>query len=197
MDMGRADTEIISPDVEKIAKMIAGSDAEEVVRQLRLAHETHGEAFRTGRVHHPDVIEWINLSNSELDRFPGARWLVKKRTRDIPRVLSAPPLPLFFPRIMRCRILWMLLLACLDSCRWVSIQVEPDPENEFPFLPVAEFLDVESALALGQIRYAGLVNGRNSDPGLLGACIRLRGQIFYERRGYMRWLGRSRFDAIS
>jgi hypothetical protein len=163
------------------------------VEELRLAQATRGQAFLDGRIRRRAAREWIEISNEEADRYPGAAWLVQRRIRNIARVIGAEiPLPLFAPPTFKSRGTATILGVVSDLCAWATIPVFlEDPEREFEapvFVPVASYLDTIEALGYSRLSYSSLARARRVDALLNEALMMFRGHYRYAARPLLRWL---------
>lgn len=188
---------LLEPDIEKVARIIGGTEAEIVAGELHLVHRARGTDRLRGRVLHPLTLEWLDLSDEELDQQPGAAWLVRKRVHRIPRLLGGFPAELFPPPVLRGDGLTGILGVVLDLCSWRVIPAfTADPEGEFDGpIPAGRTLDCESVLAWSGLRYATLAAARRADghaDGLFHAVEVVRGICFYQVRPFLRWLQKGR-----
>lgn len=181
----------LAPNRGALLALVGGDDAAAIVADLEAAARTRGEAARRGLLRTAAAVEYIVASNAELDAVPCATWLRDRRDRDIPRVLGGRlPLPLFPPPRIRSASHVTMMLAVADTCSWLPLLATPtDPLGELPGpLPVAGLLDIEAAMAWGQLRYSAIARARTQDSDLIACMQRLRGEYFYETRGFARWV---------
>lgn len=188
-------TSLLEPDLDRVARLIGGPEAEAVARELLLVQRTRGKALLDGRVSHRETREWVELSNEELDETSGAAFLVKRRVHGIPRLLGCEfAAELFPPPVFRGQGVTGILGVVRDLCSWRVIPAfTADPEDEFDGpLPMGRVLSTEGALAWSGLSYSALARARRVDVDLIEAVEVVRGICFYRVRPFLRWLQKGR-----
>lgn len=191
-----ASTSLLEPDLERVARLIEGPEAEVVAAELYRVQKTRGAAYRDGGALHPLTLEWIRLSNESLALHPGAACLVRKRVKDLPRLLGAGvPVELFPPPVLQSSSQVVTVIGIVrDLCSYrVVAAIGEDPEREFDGpVPMGQTLSTEDALAWSGLTYAALARARRADADLIAAVEVCRGIYFYRVRPFLRWLKRGR-----